>query len=456
MTGRKVRLGLSMHGLGYHPSAWLDPDVPPNGALSIAHYIEMTKAAERGLFDMVFVADHVGIIVEDTPKGVFGKIHDGFAELEPLTLLGALSQVTSHVGLVATASTTLHQPYQLARQFASIDHLSGGRVGWNVVTSSRDAEARNFSEDKMLDKSLRYEKAREAISVCLGLWESWEPDAFSYDRKTETFFDRTKLHAINHKGRFFRVDGPLTIPPTPQGRPVIVQAGQSEDGIDFAASFAEVIYAVHTTLDTARPFYKKVKDRVEKFGRRREDVLIMPGFMPVVGRTRDEAKEKYTALQYLLAETVGLQKIVRFFGDLSKYDLDGPLPDLRTDIPTVSRGGQDVQLARKNNWSIRQFIRETVISHSHSIAIGTPADIVDHMEQWLDEEAADGFNILPAISPRDINEFVDLVVPEMQRRGLYRTEYESTTLRGNLGLSPTVYGQGLRLHPAQRAVADDL
>jgi N-acetyl-S-(2-succino)cysteine monooxygenase len=451
MAKRQIKLGLSMRGLGYHPSAWLDPDVPPNGSLQLSHYIEMSKTAERGLFDLIFLADHVAIIAEDTPKGAFGRNHEGVAEFEPLTLLAALSQHTSQIGLVSTASTTHHEPFQLARQFASIDHLSGGRVGWNVVTSSRDAEARNFSKDRILPKKERYERAKEALQVCFGLWESWEPNALLHDRETGIFFDRSKLHAINHKGRYFRVDGPLTIPPTPQGRPVIVQAGASVDGMDFAASFAEVIYAVHRTLDTAQSYYKKIKEKAASFGRDPNDVLVLPGFLPVVAKSRDAAFAKYERMNKLLAEITGLERMVRFFGDLSGQDLDGPLPDVRTDIPVVSRSTVELKVARENNWSIRQYMTEMSISHGHTVAIGTPADVVDHMALWINECAADGFNILPALSPGDVTDFVDLVVPEMQRRGIYRTRYESNTLRGNLGLSAVKYGNGLRLHPARRS-----
>jgi FMN-dependent oxidoreductase (nitrilotriacetate monooxygenase family) len=450
---RQVKLGLSMRGLGYHPSAWLDPAVPPNGALQLSHYIEMSKTAERGLFDLIFLADHAAVIVGDIPKGAFGRNHEGVAEFEPITLIAALSQHTSRVGLVSTASTTHHEPYQLARQFASIDHLSGGRAGWNVVTSSRDAEARNFSEDRIPPKSERYERAREALTVCFGLWESWEPDAFLHDRSSGLFFDRSKLHAINHKGKHFRVDGPLTMPPTPQGRPIIVQAGSSEEGMEFASLFADVIYTVHRTLDTAQSFYARMKKMAAAAGREPSDVLIFPGLLTVVAESRDAAIAKYERMNNLLAEITGLERMVRFFGDLSGHYLDGPLPDVRTDIPIVSRSSLELKAARENNWTIRQYMAEMSISHGHAVAVGTPSDIVDHMEQWMDENAADGFNILPALSPGDVTDFVSLVIPEMQKRGIYRTAYDGRTLRENLGLSSVTYGSGLKLHPAGKSYA---
>lgn len=418
MAERQVKLGLSMRGLGYHPSAWLDPAVPPNGALQLSHYIEMSKTAERGLFDLIFLADHAAVIVEDIPKGAFGRNHEGVAEFEPMTLIAALSQHTSRVGLVSTASTTHHEPFQLARQFASIDHVSGGRAGWNVVTSSRDAEARNFSEDRIPPKSERYERAKEALTVCFGLWESWEPDAFLHDRSSGLFFDRSKLHAINHKGKHFRVDGPLTVPRTPQGRPIIVQAGSSEEGMEFASLFADVIYTLHRTLDTAQSFYTRMKKLAAAAGREPSDILIFPGLLTVVAESRDAAFAKYERMNKLLAEITGLERMVRFFGDLIGHDLDGPLPDVRTDIPIVSRSSLELKAARENNWTIRQYMAEMSISHGHAVAVGTLSDIVDHMAQWMDENAADGFNMLPALSPGDVTDFVNLVIPDAEEKHL--------------------------------------
>jgi FMN-dependent oxidoreductase (nitrilotriacetate monooxygenase family) len=431
---QQIKLGLSMRGLGYHPSAWRDPDVPPDGSMDVKYAIRVAQMAERGLFDFVFLADHAAIVEHDLPKGVFGRHHSDIAEFEPLTLLAALSQVTTKIGLIATASTTLHQPYQLARQFLSIDHLSGGRAGWNVVTSSRDAEAQNFGQDKILEKRLRYERAKEALDVVFGLWESWEEDAFPRDRKTGVFFDPAKMHRIDHVGEYFRVRGPLTVPRSPQGRPVIAQAGASSDGADFAASVADIVYALQTRFEDAQVNYKASKERIAKLGRNPDHVKILPGLLPIVARTTEEAQAKYKRLLSYLDPLVGLERLTRWFGDLSGHDLDGPLPDLRPDVRPVSRADLNLRLAREHNWTIRQLYESTVISHGHHVAIGSPVDIADDMERWIKEEAADGFNIVPAVLPSGVDDFVEYVIPELQRRKLFRTEYEGSTLRENLGL----------------------
>lgn len=432
-----MRLGASVKGLGYHPTGWLDPEMPSNGAMSLPFYVDLARTLERGRFDILFLADHNAFFASDVPKGALGRAAGG-NDFEPITLLSALAAVTSHIGLVATCSTTLHQPFQLARQFGSLDHLSGGRAGWNVVTSSRDAEARNYGEDKILEKSLRYERAKEAVEVCYGLWDSWEEDAFPRDRARGVFFDASKMHPINHKGRFFRVDGPLTMPRPPQGRPVIFQAGSSEGGMDFAASCADVIYALANDLDEARASYRDMKQRVTKFGRSPDDILILPGLLPVVAETREEAQRLLRQMQKELDPLVGLQRLGRHFGDLSKYDIDAPLPPEVTSISGISRSDRYLAQARKMGWTIRQLFENAVISDQHLEVVGSPSDVADVMEQWFTAGAADGFNILPAKSPRDIHAFVDLVVPELQRRGLFRTEYEAATLRGNLGLPPAV------------------
>jgi FMN-dependent oxidoreductase (nitrilotriacetate monooxygenase family) len=433
---QQIKLGLSMRGLGYHPSAWRDPDVPADGSMDVKYAIRVAQTAERGLFDFVFLADHSAIVEHDLPKGVFGRHHADIAEFEPLTLLAALSQATSKIGLVATASTTLHQPYQLARQFLSIDHLSGGRAGWNVVTSSRDAEAQNFGENRILEKHLRYERAKEAIDVVFGLWESWEEDAFPRDRNTGIFFDPAKMHRINHVGKHFRVRGPMTLPRSPQGRPIIAQAGASADGADFAASVADIIYALQTRFEDAQINYRTSKERIAKLGRNPDYVKILPGLLPIVARTTEEAQAKYKRLLSYLDPLVGLERLTRWFGDLSGHDLDGPLPDLRPDVRPVSRADLNLRLAREHNWTIRQLYESTVISHGHHVTIGSPADIADDMERWIKEEAADGFNIVPAVLPSGIDDFVEHVIPELQRRKLFRTEYEASTLRENLGLPP--------------------
>ena len=432
---KQIKLGLSMRGLGYSPSAWRDPDVPLDGALDVRFAIQVARTAQRGLFDFVFLADQSAVVVPDPPKGSFGRHHVGMGELEPLTLLAAMSQMTEHIGLIATASTTFHQPYQLARQFMSIDHMSGGRAGWNAVTSSRDAEAQNFGEDEILEKGMRYARAKELLDVIFGLWDSWEDGGFPHDRQSGMFFDPTKMHPINHAGPHFKVKGPLLMPHSPQGRPVIAQAGASGDGVEFAAQVADIIYALQTRFEDAQVFYRDSKARFAKWGRKPDDVKILPGILPIVGRTTEEGQAKYRRMLDHLDPIVGLERLERFFGDLTGFDPDGPLPDkLRPDVRLVSRAELNLRLAREHNWTLRQLYEDTVISHGHHLVVGSPTDVADVMERWIKEEAADGFNVLPAVLPSCIDDFVDLVVPELQRRKLFRTAYEGATLRENLGI----------------------
>jgi alkanesulfonate monooxygenase len=432
---RKIRLGYSMRGLGYHASAWRDPEVPSDGAMSIDYYVDVARTAQRGLFDMVFLADQNAIRLNNTPKGVLGRTAIG-AELEPLTLLAALSRETQNIGLAATASTTFHAPYQLARQFSSLDHLSGGRVAWNVVTSSRDEEARNFSGDKIPDKDERYERAAESVDIAFGLWDSWDDDAFTRNKQTGVFFDPEKLHVLNHVGKHFRVQGPLNLPRTPQGRPIIIQAGASPGGMGLAARIADVVYTVQTSIEEAKAFYAGVRALIEKAGRSPDHVRIMPGFLPIIGTSQQHAQDRYQKMKEEVDPLIGLQHLAPYFGDLSGYDLDGPVPELRTDRPVISRGETQLRMARRNNWSIRQLFQQTTIGNAHHVIVGTAKEIADKMEEWFFGGAADGFNILPWKSPMAIREFVAEVTPELQRRGLFRTAYEATTLRENLGLPP--------------------
>ena len=396
---------------------------------------EVAKLSEKALLDFVFLADQSALNFNNEPEGAFGRNQEGCCEFEPITLLAALSQATTHIGLIATASTTFHQPYQLARQFLSLDHLSGGRAGWNVVTSSRNAEAQNFGSEQIIAKNERYARAKEAVEVAFGLWDCWEQDAFIRDSQRGLFFDPERLHRLDHRGAYFKVRGPLTMPRSPQGRPVIAQAGASAEGTDFAASVADIIYAVQTTFDEAHRFYRITKERIISKGRSPDDVKILPGMLPVIGSTEEEARRNYQKLLSYLDPILGLERLSRFFGDLTGHDLDGPLPDLRTDVNLVSRASLNLRLAREQNWSIRKLYEETIISHGHHVCIGTPQMIADEMQHWIEHGAADGFNIVPALLPQSLSDFADQVVPELQRRGLFRKEYESSTLRGHLELS---------------------
>jgi len=430
---RRIRLGVSMIGMGYHLAAWRHPDASAGGNMELAHAVRVAQAAERGLLDMAFLADGVGIRFNDVPAGSLSRVCKN-VQFEPLTLLSALAMVTKHVGLVATASTTYNEPYHVARKFASLDHISGGRAGWNVVTSATDMEAQNFGLDGAPPKGGRYDRATEFVEVVKGLWESWEDDAFVRDKASGLNYDPAKVHVLNHEGAHFRVKGPLNVARTPQGRPIIVQAGASDQGRELAAATADVIYAAAQTLEDARAYYQDVKGRMARYGRDPEQLKIMPGIMAVPGRTRQEAQDSYEVLQELVQPVVGLGALANYLGDLSGHDLDGPVPELpnRRDH---SRGGIFLEMARRGNLTIRQLYLSIAGGNGHRMVIGTPADIADAMEEWFHGGAADGFNLLPTWLPGGLDEVVDQVIPELQRRGLYRTAYEGATLRENLGLA---------------------
>ncbi|MDB5379296.1 MAG: nitrilotriacetate monooxygenase [Rubritepida sp.] len=429
---RQIRLGVSMIGLGYHLAGWRHPDAPAGGNMELPHFIRVTQAAERGLFDMAFLADGVGIRFHDEPAGALARTSKN-VQFEPLTLLSALAMVTKNVGLVATASTTYNEPYHVARKFASLDHISGGRAGWNVVTSVTDMEAQNFNRDKAPGYDLRYDRAAEFVEVVRGLWESWEDDAFIRDKARGLNYDPSKLHVLNHQGQHFQVRGPLNVARTPQGMPVIVQAGASEQGRELAAATADVVYAAAQTLEDAQAYYADVKDRMAKYGRERDHLKIMPGLMAIPGHTRQEAQDRYEVLQELVQPLVGLGALSNYLGDLSAYPLDGPVP-APVNRRMHSRAQIFLDIAARGNLTIRQLYLSVAGGNGHRTVIGTPADIVDAMEEWFTQDAADGFNILPPWLPGGLEDVVEMVVPEMQRRGLFRTAYEGPTLREILGL----------------------
>lgn len=419
-----------MRGFGYHASAWRHPGASP--IADLAHYTSIARTAERGLFDMVFLADFLAVRTADTPAGILGRAPAG--DLEPLTLLSAIAALTSDIGLAATASTTFQEPYNIARMFASLDQLSGGRAAWNMVTSFQDDEARNYSGQNLPEKSRRYARAREGIDVITRLWDSWDEGAFLRDKASGRYFDPAKLHLTDFEGEFFRVRGPLTVPRSPQGRPIIIQAGASAEGQELAAATADVVYAAHSDIADARVFYRSVKERMAKYGRHPDSLKVMPGLLTVIGATEAEAQAKYQAMQEILDPVVGLGFLLGSFGDLSGHDLDGPVPELRTDKVVMSRGDVMLKHARRHNLTIRQLFQSAAIGNAHHVVVGTARKVADVMEEWVAEGAADGFNFLPAVSPTSLEEFVDHVVPELQRRGLFRTEYEGTTLRAKLGL----------------------
>ncbi len=421
-----------MRQLGYHAGGWRHPGVPAGGAMDIGHYVTCAQVAERGLFDMVFLADGVALRQRDEPKGSLSRSNQN-VELEPLTLLSAVAMMTRHIGLVATASTTYNEPFHIARKFGSLDAISGGRAGWNVVTSWSAAEARNFNREEHLDYETRYDRAAEFVEVVAGLWDSWDDDAFVHDKAEGLFFRPEGMHVLEHRGRHFQVRGPLTVARSRQGRPVIVQAGTSEQGQEIAAARADVVFTAMDDLGAARAYYASVKGRLAKYGRAPGDLLLMPGLLTVVGRTQAEADEKFSYLQSLTHPLVGLQNLFGPMGDLSGYELDGPVPE-PADPEMRSRARVLLELARRENLTIRQLYQRASIGRGHRTIVGTPGMIVDAMQEWVAERAADGFNIIPTHLPGGAEDFVDMVVPELQERGLFRTAYEGGTLRENLGL----------------------
>ena len=451
MARRMMKLGMSIRGIGYHPAAWLYPGVPVDGTLRFEHYLHNAQVAERGKCDMIFFADGIGIRERDAPRGSLARSGYEIVEMEPMTLLPAIASRTERIGLVTTASTTYNEPYHIARKFATLDLISHGRAGWNIVTSWSEAEAKNFNREEHLDYDTRYERAQEFVEVVTGLWDSWEEDAFLYDRASKVFYDEAKMHVLNHRGKHFQVRGPLNVACMPQGRPIMVQAGASEQGREIAAATADVVYAVQENIPAMRAYYTDVKGRMAKYGRDWDDLKIMPALRPVVAATRAEAQAKFDLLQELLDPLVGLARLHGSLGDLSGYDLDGPVP-LDALGPNEVRSSTDRLRLRieREKPTIRELYKE-VAGGGGFCLIGTATDIADVMQEWIEAEACDGFNITPTHLPGGCEDFVEFVTPELQRRGLFRKEYEGPTLRENLGLKAHVnrYAQARQLKAAE-------
>jgi len=435
---RKMKLGLSLRYLGYHSAAWRLPGIPADGATHFRYFLESAKRAEAAKFDAIFFADGLAVRGVDNPKGVLARDMKN-VELEPLTLLSAIAACTSHIGLVATASTSYNAPYHVARKYASLDHISGGRAGWNVVTSWSEQEAHNFNRDEHLGYEERYEMAHEFVDVVTGLWDSWDEDAFLRDKESGLFYDEEKRHVLNHVGKYFKVRGPLTSARTPQGRPIIYQAGASEAGRQLGARVADVLYANALTLESAQEYYRDMKSRAAAQGRDPNQLLVMPGLTIYTGATKAEAQAQFDQLQELIDPLVGLGILGQFFGDLSDRDLDGPVPPPKN--PTVRSMADNLYgEAQAKNLTIRQLYQLAASANSQRYMIGTPSEIVDSMQEWAENEAADGFNICPAAMPLSLDGFVDHIVPELRKRNLMRTEYDGGTLRQNLGLAEPMSG----------------
>lgn len=428
MSRRQLKLGAILQGVGNNTSLWRHPDIQADASTSIEFYTNQAKRSEEAKFDFVFIADGLYINEQSIPHFL--------NRFEPLTLLSALATETTHIGLVATVSTSYSEPFTIARQFASLDHISGGRAGWNIVTTPLEGTALNFGPKVHPKHSERYEIAAEYVEVVKGLWDSWEDDAFVRNKETGQFFDKTKLHTLNHEGKYFSVKGPLNIARSKQGQTVIFQAGASESGRNYAAKYGEAIFTGHETLAQAQAFYADIKTRAASFGRNQDEILILPGISPIIADTVEEAERKYNEVASLVSIEDALRYLGRFFDhhDFSQYELDAPFPDLG-DIGLNSFQSIAIQLkqrSEKEKLTLRQIALS--VATPRSTFLGTPEDVANLIEKWFEEQGADGFIIHESV-PNGLIEFSEKVVPILQARGLFRTEYEHSTLRGNLGLS---------------------
>jgi FMN-dependent oxidoreductase (nitrilotriacetate monooxygenase family) len=423
---RKIHFGLFLLGTGSHVAGWRVPDAM-DSFQDIGMVREIAAEAERGLFDLIFMGDNLNADPAAHPSYT--------ARLEPLTLLSAIAGATKHIGLGATVSTTYSDPFTVARVFASLDHLSGGRAAWNAVTTANPAAAANFGTTHP-DHSKRYEIAEEFLTVVRGLWDCWADDAIVADRKTGLYIDPAKVRPLDHDGTHFKIKGPINIGRSPQGQPVILQAGGSGPGQELAAKSADVVFSVTQDLAEARTFYRSVKGKLAQYGRSEDSMVVLPGVMPIVGRTDREAHDKLAQLQGFISETNALAMLSDRFGvDMSVYDLDGPIPeDLAPSDNYHAFAKVMLDKAKRENMRLRDVYNLMAAARGHWVLCGTPDYIADTLETWFTTGAADGFNIMPSHFPAGLTDFVDLVVPILQARGLYRTQYEGDTLRDRLGL----------------------
>lgn len=434
-TPRHMALATLVQGTGAHPASWMQTGTPDDASTSIEHFIAMARLAERGCFDIFFIADTPAARTDNLYA--WSRFPMFMNVFEPLTLLSALAVATTHIGLGATASTSFMEPYNLARQFASLDHLSHGRAAWNVVTSANDYAARNFGLDKLPPHALRYDKASEFVDLVEQLWDTWEDDAFVNDRENGLNFIAAKQHPVHHEGEYFTLNGALNIARSPQGKPVIIQAGASETGKDFAARTAEVVFASDPTVEKGKVFYDDLKSRVVKFGRSADSLKILTGLSVVIGATAEEAEAKYQHLQSMIHPDVGRMRLAQDLEtDLSDLPLDEPIPESR--IPATSnfhRAYFDyiVNMIRVEKLTLREMCMR--YERGNVTFRGTPEQVADHMQEWLDGGAADGFMMIFHTMPGGMQDFVEQVVPILQERGLMKREYTGKTLRDHLGLT---------------------
>ncbi|HYM73166.1 MAG TPA: LLM class flavin-dependent oxidoreductase [Stellaceae bacterium] len=426
-AGRQMHMGVFVLGTGNHSAGWrYDGAFKTHMELPVMQ--EIARIAERGKFDFLFISD--AMVMEPTDHPSF------MCRFEPTTLLAVLSTCTTHLGLGATVSTSFNEPFNVARIFGSLDHLSGGRAAWNVVTSSNTKAALNFNLEEHLDHELRYARANEFVDVVRGLWDCWDDGAIVADTATGQFIDAGKVRQLNHKGRFFQVKGPVNMARCPQGHPVIIQAGGSPSGLELAARTADVVFSVVQELEPAKAAYANLKGRMAKYGRSPHEIAVLPGVMPIIGASEAEAREKLAKLQSWITPTNALTLVASRIGyDVSGHPLDGPVPP-----PPPFQGSQTFtsvlyETARRENMTLRDLYNLTAAARGHWVVCGTPKTIADTLEEWFTGGAADGFNILPAYFPGGFTDFVDLVIPELQRRGLFRHDYTGTTLRDHFNLA---------------------
>lgn len=429
-----MHLGAFIYYTGHHHAGWRHPDSAVEQMFEVEFYKRLAETAERGKFDMLFFADLLYVHVQQVEQSASGM-------LDPMTLLPALSMVTQKIGLAATVSTTYNEPYNVARKFASLDFISGGRSGWNIVTSQQDIEARNYGKEKHPEHGLRYEMAREFVEVATRLWDSWEDDALVMDREQGRFANATKVQSVDYKGQWYSTQGPLNVPRPPQGYPVLIQAGSSEPGQEFAAEYGEVIFTAQTSLEAAKAFYDSVKSKAAKYGRGIGDIKIMPGLSPVIGNTEQEAWRKYYELQALIPESTAVGVLSGFLNfDLSGCAPNDPLPLNIPDPVAASNGMKSrvkllMDLAYQEKLSIVELGRKVLGTRGHMQFVGTPEQLADFMQEWYEGYGCDGFNIMAPVLPGDLDDFVDHVIPILQKRELFRKEYTGSTLREHLGLS---------------------
>lgn len=430
-AARQMRLGAFMRPVGIHTAWWRYPGAWPDANFNLKHLIRFAQKLEQGRFDAWFMADHLAVL--NMPMAAL-KRSATVTSFDPLTLLPALAMFTERLGLIATASTTFEAPYLIARRFASLDHISGGRAGWNLVTTSNPDSALNFGLTEHMEHGERYRRAREFFDVVTGLWDSFAEDAFVQDVEEGIFFDPDRMHVLDHKGEFLSVRGPLNIARPIQGWPVIVQAGASDAGRQLAAETAEMVFAGGGPLADTQAYYADVKARARHYGRDPDHIKILPGCLVVVGDTVEEAKQKRALLDSRVHPDSGIASLSIALGcDAAKFDLDGPLPDIPESNASKSGRERVIARAQRDNLTVRQ-LAQIAGSYGGLAMVGTPKTIVDQMEEFFLGNACDGFNIMFPWVPGGLDDFVDRVVPELQRRSLFRREYEGKTLRENLGL----------------------